>query len=359
MSEVQRLAFPPRSQFFSALKSRVDGYFTERGLAQTGNARLYLKAVFALILTLGSYAMLVWGVEHWWSAALAALVLVQSMALLAFSVMHDGCHGSFSQKRWINWVAGAMMDVMGSSNVLWRQKHNLLHHTYTNVDGRDDDICIGALLRLSPNQPRHRVHRFQHWYAPALYSLLSLYLLLYSDWQRMFSGKIGETPMQARQWWEWPYFLFSKAFYLTYALIVPMLYHPVWQVLLVFVGVHLVFGLTLSIVFQLAHIVPETEFPGPAEGGKMPYEWAEHQLRTTANFAVGKPLATFYTGGLNYQVEHHLFHKVSHVHYPAISRIVRDTCAEYDIRYLDSGSTWQALAAHFRFLRQMGHPSAA
>ncbi|WKB52819.1 fatty acid desaturase family protein [Eleftheria terrae] len=355
-----RVVFAPRAPFFETLKARVRAHFASQGKGETGDWRLHAKTLFAFALFALSYVSLVWVVEHWWSAALAAFGVVQGFVLIAFNVMHDGCHGSYSRKPWINWIMGATMDLMGSSSMLWRQKHNQLHHTYTNIDGKDDDIAIGALLRLSPAQAWRPWHRLQHWYAPLLYSLLTLYLLLFSDWQKLFTGRIGHTPLQQRAWWEAPYFVGMKLFYIGYTLVLPMFFHAWWQVLLVFLAIHCVFGLTLSLVFQVAHTVEGASFPVPAaETGRLEDDWATHQVKTTANFAPGNRLAAFYMGGLNFQVEHHLLHHVSHVHYPAISKIVRQTCEEFGVPYKSFPSVRAAVAAHFRFLRGLGRAPVA
>jgi linoleoyl-CoA desaturase len=351
----QRIGFAPRAPFADALKSRVTAYFADSGRSERGDWRLYAKTAFAYGLLLVSYVSLVWGVQSWWGALLAAFGVLQGFVLIAFNVMHDGAHGSYASKSWVNRLAGASMNLLGSSALLWRQKHNQLHHTYTNIDGKDDDIAIGSLMRLSPNQPWRPWHRLQHWYAPVLYSFFTLYLFIYSDWQKFITRRIGSTPLLPLSWRDWATFLGTKTAYLLYALVVPMLFHPVWLVLLVFLGIHAVFGLTLSLVFQLAHTVEGTHFPQPdPSSGRMADDWATHQLRTTADFAPRNWLATFYMGGLNFQVEHHLFHQVSHVHYPAIRHIVRDTCQEYGVPYHCFASVRAAVASHFRFLRKMG-----
>ncbi len=354
-----RITFSQRGAFFDALKARTEAYFKETGQRPTGNRYLHAKTLFAYALTIVSYVLLVWHVEHWWSALLAGFGLVQGFVLIAFNVMHDGAHGSYSRKRWVNWLMGSSMEVLGGSQCMWQQKHNVLHHTYTNVDGKDDDIALGSLMRLAPTTPWKPWHRLQHWYALALYSLLTLFWLFFSDWHKMLRGKIGDTPLPPQPWWSWPYFLLTKALYVAYALVLPAFYHPLWMVLLAFVGVHLLFGLTLSVVFQLAHTVEGAAFPQPDATGKMPDEWAVHQLKTTANFACNNPLVTFYMGGLNFQVEHHLFRKTSHVHYPALSRIVAATCREHGVPYTTFRSVPAALRAHFRFLKEMGRRPAA
>lgn len=347
--------FPPRGDFFSALKARVDEYFDATGRPKTGGPRLYTKMALIGGLFLFSYVMLVFASNTLVGAIAAAFLLAQSYVLIGFNVMHDGAHGSASRKPWINWLMGSTMDLLGSSVWLWRQKHNLMHHTYTNIEGRDDDIDTGGLLRLSPTQRRHVWHRYQAWYAPLLYCFFTLYLVFYSDWKRMMFGRIGKTPMQARTRRAISGFLIGKLGYFTYTLALPLLFHPLWQVLLAFVLVHFVMGVTIAVVFQLAHTVEGAQFPcGEAESGAMPYDWAMHQVLTTANFATKSRLVAFYMGGLNFQIEHHLFHKISHVHYPAISKIVEATCHEFGVKYLNFPSVAHALGSHFRHLNALG-----
>lgn len=351
---VAKISFEPRNAFLDTLKSRVEAHFAETGQQPTGNWRLYRKTVLALAMIAGCYSALVWLTLPWWAVLACAVLLCQGYVLLAFNVMHDGAHGSYSRHRWVNTLMGASMDFMGSSQLLWRQKHNSMHHTYTNIDGVDDDISIGPLIRLSPHQAWKPWHRYQHLYAVPLYSLLTLYWLLGSDLYKFSTGKIGDTPMQSRTPAQVGYFLATKVAYFGYTLVIPMLYQPVWAVLLVFVGVHMLFGMSLALVFQLAHTVEGTQFPKPAASGHLETDWAVHQFNTTANFAPHNRLACFYMGGLNYQIEHHLFHKVSHIHYPQIAPIVRETCREFSVQYLSFPSVREALKAHFQFLRRLG-----
>lgn len=357
---MQKITFQPRTAFLDTLKARVEAYFVETGQEQTGNWRLYAKTVVAMLTIISAYSALVFFELPWWAVVIGAFVLCQGYVLMAFNVMHDGAHGSYSRKQWVNTLMGASMDFMGSSQLLWRQKHNSLHHTYTNIDGRDDDISIGPLIRLSPNQEWKPWHRFQHLYAVPLYSLLTLYWLLGSDLYKFITGKIGDTPMNSRTKRQFAYFVVTKIAYFGYALVIPMLFQPVWAVLLVFVGLHMLFGVTLALVFQLAHTVDGTSFPVPdSKTGHLETDWAVHQFNTTANFAPTSRIASFYMGGLNYQIEHHLFHKVSHVHYPHIAHIVQETCREFSVQYLSFPSVLSAMKAHFRFLYQLGNPVAS
>jgi linoleoyl-CoA desaturase len=346
--------FQPRGAFFTTLKSRVDAYFDSTGKDKTGGLRLYGKLAFILALFVFSYGMLVFGTSQWWTALLAGFLLAQSYVLIGFNVMHDGAHGSASRQGWVNWLMSCTMDLLGSSTWLWRQKHNLMHHTYTNIADRDDDIDSGGLLRLSPVQQRQAWHRYQAWYAPLLYCFFTLYLVFYSDWKRMFFGRIGKTPLQERNWRAFGGFLAGKLGYFAYTLVIPSLFHPVWLVLLVFLLVHFLMGATIALVFQLAHTVEGAQFPQSQPNGVMPYDWAMHQVLTTANFAPQSRIVAFYMGGLNFQIEHHLFHKISHVHYPAIAKIVEATCHEFGVKYLSFPSVGHALGSHFRHLNSLG-----
>lgn len=350
---MDKLHFPHRNDFDQIIRTRVHDYFKNNNIQQTGNSWLFTKAIISISGILISYLALIFGHLSWPSALLATFMLVQFQILLAFNVMHDGGHQSFSTNKHLNNMASWGMDFLGSSSFLWKQKHNSLHHTYTNVHGKDDDIDVAGMIRLCPDQTHRPWHRFQAFYAPFLYGFLSLYLLFYSDFQRMISRKIGETSLTHLKFKDIAFFSAFKVFYFLYTLVIPMFfYHPLY-VILYFLFAHFVLGLTLSIVFQLAHTVNETHFPTPDNEGNMPYSWVEHQLNTTCDFAPNNAFLTFYCGGLNYQIEHHIFHKISHVHYPVISKIIKQTCEEFGKPYHVNTSFFKALSSHFQFLYKM------
>jgi linoleoyl-CoA desaturase len=351
---MNKINFPGRIEFDNILRNRVQNYLKANNIKETGTKIMQIKGLFCFLTSIVVYLNLVFNTETVLGGLILTFLLIQTQILLAFNVMHDAGHGSFSSKKWLNEIGAYSMEFLGASNSLWKQKHNSLHHTYTNIEGKDDDLDIGSLMRLSPEQELKPWHRFQHFYAPVLYGLLSLYMLFYSDFKKMVTKKIGATPLRAYTKKELGGFLVSKTAYIAYALIIPMFFHNPLIVIGFFLFAHFIFGLTLSVVFQLAHTVKETSFPTANEKGQMPYSWAEHQLQTTSNFAPNNKLVTFYCGGLNYQVEHHLFHKISHVHYPKISQIVKETCVEFNKPYHVTPTFWQALKSHFSFLKSMG-----
>lgn len=356
---MDKLHFPGRNDFDQIVRTRVNDYFTKNNIKQTGNSWLFTKAFISMFGIIITYLAIIFGHLSWYSALFATFMFVQFQILLAFNVMHDGGHQSFSTNKTLNKVASWGMDFLGSSSFLWKQKHNSIHHTYTNIHGKDDDIDVAGMIRLSPEQEHKPWHRFQAWYAPFLYGFLSLYLLFYSDFQRMITKKIGDTPLNDVKVKDVAFFSVCKIVYLLYSLVIPMFFYNYLYVVLYFLFGHFIFGLTLSIVFQLAHTVNETTFPVPDENGNMPFSWVEHQLNTTCDFAPKNSLVTFYCGGLNYQIEHHIFHKISHVHYPAISKILKQTCEEFGKPYNVNHSFFKALVSHFKFLHKMGKQQTA
>ena len=355
---MKKIIFPSRVGFYTVLKDRVSKYFLENNLSKTGNWKMFLKTGIVLFWFVVSYILLVFFSTSWILAIISAFALSQACVLIGFNIMHDGGHGSYSKNKKINKLMGFASDLVGASQMLWHHKHNILHHTYTNIDELDTDLNTNGLLRLSPEQKWRPWHRLQHLYAFPIYSFLTLSWITFSDFQKFFSRSIGEYKLQKPTISESTLFFLAKLFYFGYALVLPMFFHPVLYVLLAFVCIHLVLGFTLSIVFQLAHTVEDNTFPEPdSETGIIDNEWAIHEVETTANFAPKNKFAAWYLGGLNFQIEHHLFSKVCHIHYPALSNIVKDTCKKFGVLYVSYPTVRSAVATHYRFLKEMGRPS--
>lgn len=337
------------------LRKRVYAYFEDKKILQTGNRKLFFKAALLVTAFLTLYIHLVFFTPVWYLALAECIFLGGTIAAIGFNVMHDGSHGSFSQRKFMNKLAGYSISMLGANHFMWNMKHNMIHHTYTNVDGVDDDIEIGTLMRMAPTQKRFMMHRFQHIYFWVLYMLLYVFWIFYTDYKKYFTQKIGDIPLKTMSIKQHIMFWVVKLYHAAVFVII-----PIWQVgfvawLIGFLVTTFFAGFVLSIVFQLAHTVEHTEFPiASIETNKLPDEFAAHQIKTTANFATKNKLVSWLVGGLNFQIEHHLFPKISHVHYPAISHIIRAVCAEYQLQYIEYPTTRKAIAAHVRFLRQMG-----
>jgi linoleoyl-CoA desaturase len=341
--------------FHSEIKTRISEYFKNKGKATTGDFKLHFKAILLVTGLLAVYTHLVFFTPPAVWAVLECILLGCVTAAIGFNVMHDGAHGSFSRYKWINNAASNFANFLGASQHMWKLKHNVIHHTYTNIHGVDDDIEARPLLRLCDEQPHYKIHKYQHLYFWAAYSLLYIWWIFVTDYTKYFSGKIGPTVIRKMTLSEHISFWFYK---LAHAFIFVAL--PIYMVgfmpwLIGFLSMGLVTGFVLSIVFQLAHTVEHTHFPMPDNAtGKMEDEWAIHQVKTTANFATRNKVVSWLVGGLNFQVEHHLFPKISHVHYPAISKIIKKACEDHGIQYLEYPKVRLAVASHVAYLRQLG-----
>lgn len=348
-----------RGAFSADLQREADAYFTRTALPRRDVARMYAKTAVIITWFVGSWALLVFAATRWWQAVPLAMSLGLSIAAIGMGVQHDANHGAYSRHRWVNRMLGFTLDVMGVCGFFWRQKHNVIHHTYTNVRGIDFDLDFGVIARLSPEQPRRPLHRYQQYYLWFLYGFLLPKWVFYDDFVILRTRRTGPhplprmSPLEIGLFWGW------KVFFVAWSLVIPALLHPLWQVLLLHLVAIYTLGITLSSVFQLAHCADAVEFPeAPADGGVLRDDWCAHQVDTTVDFAQKNRGLTWFLGGLNFQVEHHLFPKVCHLHYPALSAIVAETAARHGVRYRRHATLGAALASHFHHLKKLGREDA-
>jgi linoleoyl-CoA desaturase len=352
---IRRIKFDASDAFQRSLKARVDRYFRMTGRAQRDCWQMYLKTAIVMSWLGVSYGLLVFWAPAWWVAAPLAISLGIAAAAVGFNVQHDGGHRAYSRRPWVNRLAALSLDLLGGSSYTWDHKHNTVHHTYANITGHDDDIDVGFLGRLSPHQRQRWFHRWQHFYLWVLYGLLPVKWQLYDDFRDVALGRIGAHRFARPRGWDLALFIGGKLVFLALAFGIPLLLHPLWAVLALYGLTCLVQGVLLSTVFQLAHVVEEAEFPMPEhETGRMRRGWAAHQVCTTVSFARGNPVWTWLLGGLNFQVEHHLFPRICHVHYPRLSRLVERACRRFSLPYNAHDGFWAGVASHYRWLQRMG-----
>lgn len=354
-TELVRVRFGRGGAFYDELKQRAAAHFAEAGGPRRDLRRMYLKTAVIFTWFVASWVLLVFFATAAWQAVLAAMSLGLAIAAIGMSVQHDANHGAYSARPWLNRALGFSLDAMGVCSFMWRQKHNVVHHTFTNVEGVDFDLDFGSMVRLSPGQPRKPWHRFQQYYLWLLYGFLLPKWVFYDDPVLFFTRRTGphKLPRMSRTeialFWAW------KAFFVAWSVVIPALFHPLWQVAVFHLVAAFTMGVTLSSVFQLAHCVEQAEFPvPPPEGEILNDDWAAHQVGTTVDFAQRSALLTWFLGGLNFQVEHHLFPKVCHLHYPALSKIVAELAAKHGVRYRNNATLRGALASHFHHLQRLG-----
>lgn len=343
------------TSFYSELRNRTNQYFKDRKIEPTGNFQLYSKAVILFSLFIGTYIHLVIFQPSVFIILLECVLMGLLTAFIGFNIMHDGSHGSFSKSKIINTIAGMSMNILGSNVFIWNTKHNVIHHTYTNIDDIDDDIDGKPFLRLSPVQKHYKAHKYQHFYFLGAYALLFMFWIFYTDYYKYFNKRIGNYPMPPLKTSDHISFWVFKIIHTFLFVVFPIYQFGFVNWLIGFTLYGAVTGLVLAIVFQLAHTVEGANFPeAKMPENKMEDEWVMHQMKTTANFATNNRIISWFVGGLNFQIEHHLFPKISHVHYPAISKIVKETCKDFNVNYIEFPSMSGAIASHYRHLKHLG-----
>ncbi len=347
--------------FHRDLNTSVENYFSANQVSKTGNWKLYSKALTLVPAAIGIYAVLLLVRLSWIPGILLSGAFGFILASIGFNIMHDACHGSYSGKAWVNNIMGLSLNMLGGNAFIWKFKHNIIHHTYTNIDGLDDDIAKSPAMRSCESQKWVKAHRFQHIYVVFLYAISSFLWVSIMDFNKYFKRRIHNTALQKMNFSEHLIFWLSKALYIIFYIIIPVHFAGWTAWAIGFTCMHLTMGLTLALVFQLAHVVEDARFvfaPG-IEPQKIEEAWAVHQVRTTANFAPRNQLISWFVGGLNYQIEHHLFPKVSHVHYPAIAPIVKQVCDQHQVHYNEFKTMSAAVVSHFRMMKMLGKKPAA
>ncbi|MEX0646782.1 MAG: acyl-CoA desaturase [Balneolaceae bacterium] len=358
MSNVQKVTFNNKQsrEFSKVVKARVEEYFEQTGLSKHANFSMVLKTVILLSLYCGAYAMILSGSFSLGVMWLLTAVMGIGMAGIGFSVSHDALHGAYSANNKVNKILGLSFDLLGANGYIWKITHNVIHHTYTNIHGHDEDLEVAEFIRLSPHSEHKAVHRFQHILAFFAYSFATFFWVFIKDYMYFFKPNLGPYENKSHPPVEWATLIITKLLYYFYTLVLPMLLLDItWiQLLIGFTTLHLTAGLILGIIFQLAHVVEETDHPLPDEKNMIDEHWMIHEVVTTNNFARNNKLLSWYIGGLNYQIEHHLFPKVCSIHYPAISPIVEKTAKEFNIPYNHHDTFSQAVASHYRTLKKFG-----
>lgn len=349
--------------FFHTTRQRVNQYFEENNLEKTGNGKMYFKTLIMFALYFGPLVLIVTQPMAAPLVILLYIVMGLGMSGIGMGVMHDANHGSYSKHEWVNKLVSYSLNAIGGSTFTWHIQHNVKHHTYTNVYELDEDIDDKPFLRLSPHGKTKPHHRHQHKYALFIYSLATISWLFYKDFKQLIQyNKTGLTKENGfNPTVEWVIMIITKLVYIGYAIVLPISVGVAWwAVALGFIAMHLLGGFLITIVFQLAHVVEGPDhFALDPEGGKMDNTWAIHQLKTTANFATHNKVLTWLVGGLTHQVEHHLFPKISHIHYSKISKIVQQTAKECNLPYYEHRKFRKAVASHLRVLKSFGNMNIA
>ncbi len=347
------IKFLKKTPFYLEIEESVDAYFRRNNIKKTGNAKLYFKTIFWLTLVSTIYTILVFFTP---SSSLVSLTLCGllgfSFACIGFNIMHDAAHGSYSENQWINELFSHTLSLMGASVFIWKIKHNITHHTYTNIEKYDDDIETSPLLRLHKNQEWKWWYIFQIIYMWPLYALEYIGWVFLFDFQKFLHKKVAQNKIKMSRGQKW-FFFGMKASYVVLFVIIPG-YIVGWEYALIGYGIcSSVCGLTISIVFQMAHVQEKSDFVTPEETLGKRGDFFKHQINTTADFASKNKIISWLLGGLNFQTVHHLFPKISHVHYPDIQKIIKECCARHNVIYKEYKTFFGIFISHIKHMAKL------
>lgn len=360
MSKVSVVKFNvgDRPEFFNELKIRINRHFKENNISRYANANMVCKTAFMLILYFSPMVLMYTGViKLVWVNYLLWVLMGFGMSGIGLTIMHDANHGSYSRHKIINRILGFTLNFLGAYHINWKIQHNVLHHTFTNIHDFDEDIDKGV-MRFSPTQDRKGIFKYQIFYAPFFYALMTIYWLIAKDFELIFRYKkknllkaqgltLGKGLL---------HIIFHKVWYLIMIVAIPIFTMPIaWvHVVLGFLLMHFISGFILAMVFQPAHITENTSFYKVDENSSVENNWAIHQMHTTSNYGNGSLLFSWFIGGINFQIEHHLFPNICHIHYPQISKIVKATAEEYNVPYYSHKTFLDALRSHFTVINKLG-----
>ena len=365
MTSAKRVRFrsnPRKDQFMNTLRERVDAYFAETGKSPHADTEMYVKTALSAVMWLASIGVILSGVLDPYPLALIAMYTLWGFVnvFIAFNIMHDATHEAYSANPKVNKIMGYSMDFIGGNQYLFRRMHGA-HHGYVNIHGIDVTMESHGMFRFTPQEPWKPFHRFQHFYTFVLYSLAMFHWVVFKDIKWMF----GETHIGNQKHIQHPtrekvILVIGKLWYFGTALALPLLLTsaPVWAVLVGFVSMHILPGLYFALIFQVTHVYDGTTYPVPDDRGDIHNNYALHVLETTADFSRKSRFGSWLMGGINIHVIHHIFPRICHTHYPALTDILKETADEFGLVYQENERFWPALKKHYQMLRHLSRPDA-
>ena len=345
-------------EFAHEVRKRVRAYFKDNNKSVYGNFNMYLKSVVILGVYLVPFIILLTRPISAWTALVFAVIMGIGEAGVGMSIMHDGVHHAYSSKKWVNDLASSTMFLLGSNIFNWRIQHNIQHHTFTNIFNYDPDISNLKIIRLCQYGPLKKYHRYQHFYAFPLYGLMTFTRLFGEIGVLLEYNRKGITLEQnVNPTWQLVKLITIKIAYFVTIIGLPLYFtdFTFWQILIGFIVLHVTAGMIMSTVFQMAHVVEGTDQVLADIDQQIKNDWLVHQLHTTSDFGRKNGLFSWYIGGLDFQIEHHIFQNICHVHYPAIAGIIKTTAEEYGFTYNLKPNVLSALASHYRRLKELGN----
>lgn len=336
---------------YAEIKRKKDLYLAINHFSKFGNFKLLFKGFLFLFVAIIAYSLLL-NSGSYLQLQIAFLFLGLSLLLIGINFSHDAAHNCLTgNKKLDSLILDISFGLQGINPYLWKIRHNHSHHPFPNIYGYDSDLDITKLLYQNPYQKKHWLHRYQHLYAPLLYMLSSIIWIFYTDFKFFLKkehANLSSINHSKLEWWK---LVFAKLFYLTYLIVFPVLFGKLQllTVLISFVIMHLLLSLFLTLTFFISHHVMETQYY-EVENNKLNISWVEQQIASTLDFHAESKVANFFFGGFNAHVAHHLFPEVCHIHYPVLTKLIKESLNNHKVKY-KSLSFGRAISSHFSLLK--------
>ena len=342
--------------FYEVLCERVNSHFKNVDQSILASPNMIGKVIFLFVLFTGLYGLFISNLVEGWLLFFVQIAFYFSLFLVSVGIAHDGSHNAFSNRKWINKTFTMVFDLIGVNSFMWEFNHIESHHRMPNVPKYDSAIDSFKLFRFHPRADYFPIHKFQHLYIPIIYAFSTLFKVFVLDFYSFSRRKIGTEHMKKITRKNLIWLMITKIFVFGYMLVIPLvvLDAPTWQILAGFFCGHFVAGLVLGIVFMVTHVCDHSIWPEPDEYGIIHNSFARHILETTSDFCPQNRLLTWIAGGLNNHVAHHLFPRISQIHLPEVTKIVRQTAKEFDVKYKEYPTLYSAIRSHQFTLKKLG-----
>ncbi|GLR19880.1 fatty acid desaturase family protein [Portibacter lacus] len=346
---------PEKDDFLVVLQGKVENYFKSGQKSKFANASFYGKALFLFTAYVGFYFVFLFHEPSIYT--LCGYILMGPLAIIiGLNVAHDAAHSIISRRKWVNKLFLYTFDFLGASSAIWKKRHVESHHQYANILNEDADLKQTPLVRIFPSDEIRKVNKYQHFYMPFIFLNYTLFWLIFRDFQDLRNKGKGSSIRIIFSKVEVFLILLFKVLYFTYILVIPLIFAEFqwWQVVIAYILMNWMAGITITLALVPAHVASTSEFPLPDENGVMPHSWSHHQLLTTTDYATNKFIINWLMGGFNHHIAHHLFPRINHVHYKAITTLVKETAEEFGLTYNYEESLYNAYLSHFNLLRNNG-----
>jgi fatty acid desaturase (delta-4 desaturase) len=273
-------------------------------------------------------------------------------AWIGMNIQHDANHGAISRNPKVNRILGMTQNWIGGSALDWIHQHVVQHHINPNDINCDPDIIGNDILRLNPLKPLAHIQLFQHLYIFVLFAIFGISYIFFS-FKHLVDGfhfiSMSSLVTKYRTLEEGTMLIFFCRW-----ILLPLFQVPSLWTLINILPMFIVGGYYLAFFFLISHnfegvSLNENRYIQEKENNS----FLRRQIETASN--VGSTWLCFFNGGLNYQIEHHLFPRIQHSHYPLISKVVKSYCEEKGIIYRHFPTVTENVLSCVRHLYQMGH----